>query len=70
MNIEDIINNQNQFRDRIDLLTIDFSVIAMNFVKNKMGNNFILDNDRKNAIQSNIEYLSNVLDVLKEELNK
>ena len=69
MKIEDLINDQVEFRNRIDLLTLDFQLIIMDYIKRLTKQPSIIDNERKISVKNNIEYCANALRIIQEELD-
>lgn len=70
MKIENLIDNQVEFRNRIDLLTIDFQLVIMDYIKCLTNQPSIIDNERKISVKNNIEYCINALQIIQEEISK
>lgn len=69
MKIEDLINDQVEFRNRIDLLTLDFQLIIMDYIKRLTKQPSIIDDERKISVKNNIEYCINALQIIQEEIS-
>ncbi len=69
MKIEDLINDQVEFRNRIDLLTLDFQLIIMDYIKRLTNQPSIIDNERKISVKNNIEYCVDALQIIQKELD-
>lgn len=69
MRIENLIDNQVEFRNRIDLLALDFQLIIMNYIKRLTKQPSIMDNERRTSLQNNVQYCINALQAIQEELN-
>jgi hypothetical protein len=69
MKIEDLINDQVEFRNRIDLLTLDFQLIIMDYIKRLTKQPSIIDNERKISVKNNIEYCVDALQIIQKELD-
>lgn len=68
MSMENLINGQNEFRNKIDLLSVDFQLIVMDYVKRLTKQPSMIDNERKISIKNNIEYCISALQTIHEEL--
>lgn len=69
MKIEDLINDQVEFRNRVDLLTLDFQLIIMDYIKRLTNQPSIIDNERKISVKNNIEYCVDALRIIQKELD-